>query len=68
MPIYQLTMKTLVDYFDFSADCAHNFKDYANTPDDQVNNVANLVDIHDISSLHCCIPNLALLQLLFIYR
>jgi hypothetical protein len=59
---------TFVDYTVFSTNCAHNFKDCQNVLDDQTNITANLAYTHDISSLDQYIPNLALLQLLFIYR
>ncbi len=51
----------------FSINCAHNFDDYANTPNDRMNITVNSTDMPNISSLDLCIPNPTLLQLLFIY-
>jgi hypothetical protein len=49
------------DFIDFFADCA-------NTHDDQANTIIDLADTPNISSLDIYIPNLALLQLLLIYK
>ncbi len=59
---------TFGDYIDFSIDCAHNSDDCVNSPDDRTNIVVDSTNTHNISSLGLCIPNLALLQLLLIYR
>jgi hypothetical protein len=59
---------TFGDYIDFSIDCAHNSDDCVNSPDDRTNIVVDSTNTHNISSLDLCIPNLALLQLLLIYR
>jgi len=53
------------DYINFSTDCAHNSDDYANTFDDWTNIVVDLANTPNISSIDFCIPNPALLQLLF---
>jgi hypothetical protein len=60
-------VNTSGDYTDFSTNCAHNSNDCANTLDDRVN-VADSANMPDISSLDLNIPNLALLQLLFICK
>jgi hypothetical protein len=59
---------TSSDCINFLNDYAHNSDDCVNTLDDLVNNVANLTDMSDISSLDLYIPNPTLLQLLFIYK
>jgi hypothetical protein len=59
---------TFGDYIDFSTDCAHNFNDCANTLDDRMNVVADSANMPNISSLDFNIPNLTVLQLLFICR
>jgi hypothetical protein len=59
---------TLGDSTDFSVDYAHNYNDCANIRDDRTNIVFDSVDTLDISSFNFCIPNLALLQLLLIYK
>jgi hypothetical protein len=59
---------TFSDCINFSTDCAHNFDDCANTPNDRMNTTTDLADRLDISFVNFCIPNLALLQLLFFYR
>jgi hypothetical protein len=51
---------TSANYIDFSINCAHNFEDCANTPDDQTNIVVDSVDIPKISSLDYYIPNFTL--------
>jgi len=59
---------TYGDYTNFFVDCAHNSDDCANTLNDWVNTAIDSTDTLDISSLHLCIPNCALLQLLFISK
>jgi hypothetical protein len=59
---------TSVDYTNFFVDCAHNFKNCVNTPNDWVNIAVDLACTPYIPSLDHCIPNMALLQLLFICR
>jgi hypothetical protein len=45
-------------------DCAQNFDDCANTPNDLMNVVVDLVDMPNISYVDFYIPNPTLLQLL----
>jgi hypothetical protein len=52
---------TSANYIDFSIDCAHNFEDYANAPNDRANIVVDFAEIPNISSLNRYIPNFALL-------
>jgi hypothetical protein len=68
MPIYLLNVKTHLVTIDFFANCAHNYDDYVNIPNDSVNTTTNLANMPNISSLNLCIPNPPLLQLLLICR
>jgi hypothetical protein len=40
---------TYGDYIDFSIDCAHNFDDCANTPNEQMNTTTDSTNTFDIS-------------------
>jgi hypothetical protein len=60
--------KTYGDYIDFSTNCDHNSDDCANTHNNWVNTIVDLVDMPNISSLDLSIPNLTLMQLLLICK